>query len=100
MVSTNFIIDNGISDQAATCMTMIHAGVTKRIILYVKKIIIPKELTDKPIPTPAWKQFIASQNSVLGETKRRALFWYREALIGGLGTQGRILANWSCVKIF
>jgi hypothetical protein len=78
---------------------MIHAGVTKRIILYVKKIIISKELTDKPIPTPAWKQFIASQNSVIGETKRRALFWYREALIGALSVRGRIVANWSCVII-
>lgn len=49
-----------------------------------------------PVPTPIGKQFIATNDSHLGETVRRALFWYREELFGGLEKQGRIVAHWKC----
>jgi Transport protein Trs120 or TRAPPC9, TRAPP II complex subunit len=78
---------------------MLHAGVTKRIILPVKKIELAKEITDQAIPTPAWKQFLAANHSAVGETMRRALFWYREALIGDLTSRGRIGVHWSCVYL-
>lgn len=94
------LILDDISDlPESSCTTVIHTGVTKRIILPIKKIELLKSVAEKPIPTPPWKQFIASKNSVLGETLRRALFWYRETIIGNFETRGRIVATWSCVHI-
>ena len=65
----------------------------------VRKVFLEKSLSEREIPTPTWKQFIATENAIRGETMRRALFWYREALIGGIETRGRIVASWSAVHL-
>ncbi|KAJ3259683.1 hypothetical protein HK103_001944 [Boothiomyces macroporosus] len=69
--------------------TILHANVTKRIILPVSRLLLPREHIQKPIPTPPGKQFVVGQATRVPEGLRRALFWYREAIIGGLSCRGR-----------
>ena len=53
-----------------------------------------------PIPTPPGKQFIIKTGPKYSEGISRALFWYREELIGGLNSRGRIVMKWNCVKVY
>jgi hypothetical protein len=62
----------------------------------VKKLDLSVDAISNPIPIPQGKQFIVGQ-SPIGETMRRALFWFREALIGGTILKGRIEANWCLI---
>jgi hypothetical protein len=79
--------------------TIIHAGVTKRIILPISKIQLPKDMAKKPIPTAPGKQFVVSRSSQeYPEGLARALFWYKEELVGGLERRGRLVMRWSCTN--
>lgn len=78
-------------------MTILHAGVTKRIILLISRIELSRYATQQPIPTPAGKQFVVGKSDqTISEGFSRALFWYREELIGGLLRRGRVVIRWSC----
>ncbi|KAJ3364330.1 hypothetical protein HDU91_002648 [Kappamyces sp. JEL0680] len=71
--------------------TLLHAGVTKRIILPIARFFLPKSTIQRAVPTPSGKQFVVSKNlRAVPEGLRRALFWYKEHLIGGLETRGRL----------
>ncbi|TPX66055.1 hypothetical protein SpCBS45565_g04757 [Spizellomyces sp. 'palustris'] len=87
--------------------TIVHAGMTKRILLPIKRIHLPSATTTLPIPQPDWKQFVVGKTRRLSpseDRERRTLFWYREALVGGVTplqhsqqpsmTRGRIVATW------
>jgi hypothetical protein len=79
--------------------TIIHAGVTKRIILPISKIQLTKEMIQKPIPTAPGKQFVVTRSSQLyPEGLARALFWHKEELVGGLDRRGRLVMRWSCTN--
>lgn len=80
--------------------TILHANVTKRIILPVSRLLLPREHIQKPIPTPPGKQFVVGQATRVPEGLRRALFWYREAIIGGLSCRGRLVIRWACVMFY
>ncbi|KAI9101236.1 transport protein Trs120 or TRAPPC9 TRAPP II complex subunit-domain-containing protein [Phlyctochytrium arcticum] len=70
-----------------TTKTVIHAGMTKRILLPIKRLNLPSSVTKHPIPQPEWKQFVVGKTKKLTpaqERERRTLFWYREALVGGV----------------
>ncbi|KAJ3037124.1 hypothetical protein HDV00_002069 [Rhizophlyctis rosea] len=82
--------------------TIIHSGVTKRIVLPLKRLYLPLDTTMRPIPTPEWKQFVVGKTHKLsGEEERaqRECFWYREAVVGGceMGV-GRVRAWWRYSK--
>ncbi|KAL2915792.1 hypothetical protein HK105_204739 [Polyrhizophydium stewartii] len=84
-----------------TYRAIIHSGVAKRIILPLSRVRLPKSVVHQAIPTPSWKQYILDKTKVVtpeGEALRRAVFWYREYLVGGLNHRGRILAHWRCSK--
>ncbi|KAJ3313765.1 hypothetical protein HDV04_001569 [Boothiomyces sp. JEL0838] len=80
--------------------TILHANVTKRIILPVSRLLLPREHIQKPIPTPPGKQFVVGQATRVPEGLRRALFWYREAIIGGLSCRGRLSKRRSGILTF
>ncbi|KAI8896985.1 TRAPP II complex [Globomyces pollinis-pini] len=91
--------DDESNTPTSSSSTLIHAGVTQRIILPIKRIFILKHDVQKPIPTAAGKQFVVTKvDQSLPEGLQRALFWYREALIGGLQTRGRLVVSWLCSK--
>lgn len=84
-----------------TFSTVVHPGFSKRVILPIKRIFIPVDIAEGGIPVPEWKQFVIGKSGKLSieeEKRRRALFWYKEALIGGIGGGGRINAKWSYVS--
>jgi hypothetical protein len=82
----------------ASTTTIVHAGVTKRVILPISKIDIDKNASSQPIPTLPGKQFLVSENSA-EEGLNRALFWYRESLIGGLEHRGKLIVRWAFVMV-
>ncbi|KAI8803231.1 transport protein Trs120 or TRAPPC9 TRAPP II complex subunit-domain-containing protein [Cladochytrium replicatum] len=82
-----------------TFTTVVHAGVTKRIILPVKRLSLMRDDVARPIPTPHWKQFVVGKVvkfSGQEEFMRRSMFWMKEELVGGLEHHGRVVARWVC----
>nr|KAJ3417820.1 hypothetical protein HK105_000755 [Polyrhizophydium stewartii] len=82
-----------------TYRAIIHSGVAKRWGFGAKFRLL--SVVHQAIPTPSWKQYILDKTKVVtpeGEALRRAVFWYREYLVGGLNHRGRILAHWRCSK--
>lgn len=68
----------------------------------MKTISLPPAQTLKPIPTPDWKQFVVGKLKSFTPQEdriRRILFWYKEALIGGLSGRGRIVGRWVGVSL-
>jgi hypothetical protein len=84
---------------SAQSTVVVHAGATKRIILPIKRILLEKHIAESAVPLPEGQQFIASKTAFVGETLRRALFWYKQALIGDLVVHGKLAAFWSCVDL-
>ncbi|KAL5039848.1 hypothetical protein BDV3_003227 [Batrachochytrium dendrobatidis] len=85
----------------STYDAVIHSGASKRIILPLKRITLPQSEVEKSIPTPAWKQYILNKTAMQspeGEALSRAIYWYRESLVGGLSHRGRILTHWTCSR--
>ncbi|KAJ3160687.1 hypothetical protein HDU86_000446 [Geranomyces michiganensis] len=64
--------------------TVIHSGVTKRIHLPVRRLLLPSSQTTQRIPEPSWKQFVVGKTRKRApreEHARRTWFWYREELL-------------------
>ncbi|TPX35810.1 hypothetical protein SeMB42_g07142 [Synchytrium endobioticum] len=81
--------------------TLLCAHQTKRIVLPIKRIRISEAVAYQPIPFPDWKQFVRTQRPKFSESQeymRRALFWYKEELVGGLKGRGRIVGRWLTSK--
>lgn len=65
-------------------------------------MFVPPDEAAASIPVPEWKQFVLGKAEALSaqeESRRCALFWYKEKLIGGLGGPGRISASWKYVSV-
>ncbi|KZV90255.1 hypothetical protein EXIGLDRAFT_649508, partial [Exidia glandulosa HHB12029] len=60
----------------------IAPGSTSRILLPVKRVLLPESVTSKPIPTLSDRQFVVSKDKLSSaETAAQLeLFWYREEL--------------------
>jgi hypothetical protein len=66
----------------------------------MKPFSLSTAVFDRPIPTPTWRQFVVGNVKKLApqeEAHHRMLFWYREILLGGLETRGRIVGRWFTV---
>ncbi|KAJ3273986.1 hypothetical protein HDV01_003656 [Terramyces sp. JEL0728] len=97
-VTFDIFDDEEATNPKSSSTTILHANVTKRIILPVNRLILSREHVQKAIPTPPGKQFIVGQSTAVPEGQHRALFWYREAIIGGLSCRGRLVIRWACSK--
>ncbi|KAG9019650.1 hypothetical protein FRB90_011996 [Tulasnella sp. 427] len=66
-----------------TTKRLISPGATARIILPLKRLSLPQEVTTQPIPTLSDRQFIVSKEklSAIEEREQRELFWHREHLL-------------------
>ncbi|KAJ3336957.1 hypothetical protein HDU93_001841 [Gonapodya sp. JEL0774] len=74
----------------------IEGGGTRRIVLPLRRSNLPTSLTYLPIPYPP-TQFVLSKlikYSSEQELLHRALFWYREKIIGGIELEGLVSARW------
>lgn len=62
--------------------TMLISLQTARIVLPVKKFLLPGEHISQPIPTLSDRQFVVTKSNLTSaeETNQRELFWYREEL--------------------
>ncbi|TPX33913.1 hypothetical protein SmJEL517_g03387 [Synchytrium microbalum] len=81
--------------------TVVHAHQTKRIVLPIKRIYLSEAVAHQPIPFPDWRQFVRTQRPKFSEWEehiRRALFWYKEELVGGLEGRGRVVGRWLTSK--
>ncbi|KAL1721168.1 TRAPP II complex [Schizophyllum commune] len=67
---------------AATSSVTISPGSTSRIVLPIKRLLLPADLLSQPIPTLSDRQFVVSKEKLPAEQDRlqRELFWYREEL--------------------
>ncbi|KAJ3023435.1 hypothetical protein HKX48_003129 [Thoreauomyces humboldtii] len=64
--------------------TVVHAGVTKRIHLPMKRLHLPASQVSKRIPEPEWKQFVVGKTRKRPpeeERERRVWFWYRQEVL-------------------
>ncbi|KAF8590613.1 hypothetical protein K439DRAFT_1382134 [Ramaria rubella] len=61
---------------------LVAPGSTSRIIVPVKRFLLPESQTSIPIPTLSDRQFVVSKSSLTSreEKHQRELFWYREEL--------------------
>ena len=78
--------------------TMVLSGVTKRVILPIAKLKLTYQDYSKPLPVLAGKQFTLTELNP-EELLRRTLFWYRQLLIGGLDSRGKVVLTWKFVSI-
>ena len=96
------VYDEDGDQPSASHQTTIHPSVVKRMILPLRRIKLPKTTIEQAIPTPVWKQFVVNRGGAAAspddESLRRAVFWYREELVGGIHRRGRIIARWFCSK--
>ncbi|KAJ3078942.1 hypothetical protein HK102_004126, partial [Quaeritorhiza haematococci] len=80
--------------------TIVHAGCTKRVILPIQRINLPETLVNLAIPTSDWRQHVVGKvrkfTSKVEQRTRQAMFWYKEALVGGLKQPGLLVAKWNC----
>ncbi|KAI8929144.1 transport protein Trs120 or TRAPPC9 TRAPP II complex subunit-domain-containing protein [Entophlyctis helioformis] len=88
------------TESPKTYSSLIHAGVAKRIILPLPRMRLGKAVVETEVPTPEWKQYIKSSETMSPEDEalRRAVFWYREHLVGGVRGRGRVVGRWFCSR--
>ncbi|KAI9193335.1 TRAPP II complex [Polychytrium aggregatum] len=96
------IFDDAQSDISVdSCSATIHAGVTKRIVIPIRRFTLPESDVAQAIPAPQWKQFVLGKIVKVSDREnadRKAIFWYKEALVGGLAKRGIVVARWTCSK--
>ncbi|KAJ3210402.1 hypothetical protein HDU67_005353 [Dinochytrium kinnereticum] len=66
---------------------LINPGMTKRVMLPIRRIDLPDAILTRPIPTPQWRQFVVGRTVKMSSTEelsRRVAFWLKEILLGGL----------------
>ncbi|KAA1471141.1 hypothetical protein DENSPDRAFT_775745 [Dentipellis sp. KUC8613] len=73
-------IHEGVPEASATCL--VAPGSTSRIVIPLKKFLLPEDVTTQPIPTLSDRQFIVTKSALTSaeEKAQRELFWYREEL--------------------
>ncbi len=94
------ILDDLSEKPIGSYTTSLQSKMNKRYIIPVKPFSLLPPSCDRPVPTPTWRQFIVGKVKTLSpreEAYRRMLFWYRESLLGGLETRGRIVGRWCTV---
>ncbi|PCH38067.1 hypothetical protein WOLCODRAFT_114758 [Wolfiporia cocos MD-104 SS10] len=66
----------------ASTSCLVPPGSTSRLIIPIKKMLLPEESTSKPIPTLSDRQFVVTKSNLTSaeEKAQRELFWYREEL--------------------
>lgn len=66
----------------ATSSVTISPGSTSRIVIPLKRLLLPADLLAQPIPTLSDRQFVVNKEKLAAEQQRlqRELFWYREEL--------------------
>ncbi|KAL0946868.1 hypothetical protein HGRIS_013034 [Hohenbuehelia grisea] len=66
----------------ATATTVISPGSTSKIVIPIKKMLLPTSRISKPIPTLSDRQFVVDKFGLSAEEEQtqRELFWYREEL--------------------
>ncbi|EAU88629.2 hypothetical protein CC1G_12021 [Coprinopsis cinerea okayama7 len=66
----------------ASTTTTIPPGSMSRIVLPIKKMILPESVTSQPIPTLSDRQFVVTKSGLtdVEQKLQRELFWYREEL--------------------
>ena len=89
--------DSELQNPTTSTTAILHSGVTKRIILPISKIMLTKDEYSKPLPALPGKQFVVSDSGP-DEFINRALFWYRQELIGGLEKRGKLVMRWKFVR--
>jgi len=72
---------DGTANALRTCI--IAPGSTSRIVLPLKKFLLPEDVWSQPIPTLSDRQFVVDKSGMsTAEVKvQRELFWYREELL-------------------
>lgn len=83
-MSTMTVIPPGSTSRSAEILNFTSVDIDKnnRIILPLKRMILPEEVTSSPIPTLSERQFVVAKDR-LSEVElqlQRELFWHREAL--------------------
>ncbi|KAJ3311956.1 hypothetical protein HDU76_002999 [Blyttiomyces sp. JEL0837] len=66
----------------------VYPGMTRRVFLPVRRILIPDAEARQPLPLPTWKQFVAGRTHGLTlqqDLVFRRAFWLKEYLLGGVG---------------
>ncbi|KIJ44069.1 hypothetical protein M422DRAFT_252562 [Sphaerobolus stellatus SS14] len=65
-----------------TATRLVAPGSTTRIIMPIKRLLLPESQIAKDIPTLSDRQFVVSKSKISTKEARhrRELFWYREAL--------------------
>jgi hypothetical protein len=71
-----------------------------RIVLPVKKFLLPDDHVSQPIPTLSDRQFVVTKSNLTSaeEKRQRELFWYREELFKFIRGHWREVSGYSlCV---
>ncbi|ETW85889.1 hypothetical protein HETIRDRAFT_42700 [Heterobasidion irregulare TC 32-1] len=73
-------IQEGSLHASTTCL--VAPGSTSRIVLPLKKFLLPDDIASQPIPTLSDRQFVVAKSNLTSgeEVAQRELFWYREEL--------------------
>ncbi|KAI0797912.1 TRAPP II complex [Abortiporus biennis] len=68
--------------EKAAIVTVVPPGATRRIVIPIKKFILPEDHVSRPIPTLSDRQFVVTKSNLTSaeEQLQRELFWYREEL--------------------
>ncbi|TFK29959.1 hypothetical protein FA15DRAFT_677283 [Coprinopsis marcescibilis] len=68
---------------AASTLTTIPPGSMSRIVLPIKKIVLPDNVINQPVPTLSDRQFVVTKSDLTDSEQKlqRELFWYREELL-------------------
>ncbi|KAJ2931379.1 hypothetical protein H1R20_g5744, partial [Candolleomyces eurysporus] len=69
-------------EEVAATSTTIPPGSMSRIIIPIRKMILPEDLITKPIPTLSDRQFVVAKSDLTAAEQKvqQELFWYREEL--------------------
>jgi len=75
---------------------------TTRIVLPVKKFLLPGEHVSQPIPTLSDRQFVVTKSNLTSaeEKNQRELFWYREELFKFIRGHWREVRGSSVVVVY
>ncbi|KAJ3540870.1 hypothetical protein NMY22_g4126 [Coprinellus aureogranulatus] len=78
-------------EAVSSTSTTIPPGSMSRIILPIRKIILPEETINKPIPTLSDRQFVVAKSDLTKAEQKvqRELFWYREELLKSIRGEWR-----------
>jgi trafficking protein particle complex subunit 9 len=79
---------------------LILIGIT-RIVLPVKKFLLPEDQVSQPIPTLSDRQFVVTKSNLTQaeEKSQRELFWYREELFKFIRGHWREVRSYSLYAI-